>query len=222
MCGRFTLAVETRELEDAFAVAATLRLPPRFNIAPTQQVAAVRLGARGRELVELRWGLIPRWADDPRIGNRLINARSETASEKPSFRDAFARRRCVVPATGFYEWRTVGRKKIPHVFRRRDGMVFAMAGLWERWRSPNGPVETCTLLTRQSVAPIDELHDRMPVIFAPEEIGGWLDPARDPGGESLHLPFDGEAWEVQAVNPALNDPRNESADCIAPWDESAS
>lgn len=221
MCGRFTLAVEIRELEEAFEVASTIALPPRYNIAPTQPVAAVRLGFAGRELVELRWGLVPRWASDPKIGNRLINARAETVAEKPAFRDAFRRRRCVVPATGFYEWRAEGKRRRPWLFRRRDRRLFAIAGLWERWRGPAGELETCTLVTREAAPPIAAIHERMPVLLTPEQVGPWLDPAADPRGETLALPFDADAWEAQPVSPAVNDVRNESEACIAPWDEEA-
>ncbi|WP_373049262.1 SOS response-associated peptidase [Vulgatibacter sp.] len=221
MCGRFTLAVDAAELEAAFALASQVRLEPRYNIAPTQPVPAVRLGPGGRELAELRWGLIPRWADDSKIGHRLINARAESVAEKPAFRDAFRHRRCVVPATGFYEWRKEGKRKLPYLVRRRDGAVFGIAGLWERWRGPTGPVESCTLLTRPAAGPVAQLHDRMPVALRPDELGPWLDPAADPDGASLALPFDTDAWEAVPVNPAVNDPKHEGADCIEPFDADA-
>jgi putative SOS response-associated peptidase YedK len=224
MCGRFTLAVDAAELEAAFQLAGRLdaaALPPRYNIAPTQPVAAVRLGPGGRELAQLRWGLIPYWADDPKIGHRLINARAEGVADKPAFREAFRRRRAIVPSTGFYEWRKEGRRRLPYLIRRRDRQLFGIAALWERWRGPEGPVESCTLLTRPAAGPVAALHDRMPVVLSPEEAGPWLDPAADPGGGTLALPFDTDAWEAVPVNPAVNDPRNEGEDCVREWDEPA-
>lgn len=229
MCGRFTLAVDAAELAAAFELALPLPDPadvephdllqPRYNIAPTQPVAAVRLGPHGRELAALRWGLVPRWADDPKIGHRLINARAESAAEKPAFREAFRQRRAVVPSTGFYEWRTEGRKKLPYLVRRRDRKPFAIAALWERWRGPAGPLESCTLLTRPSAGPVAALHDRMPVVLTPGEAGPWLDPQRDPAGATLSLPFDTDEWEAVPVNPAVNDPKHEGEDCLEEWDE---
>jgi putative SOS response-associated peptidase YedK len=221
MCGRFTLAVDAAELAAAFELVGKIQLEPRYNIAPTQPVAAVRLGAAGPELAELRWGLVPRWADDPKIGHRLINARSEGVADKPAFREAFRQRRCLVPSTGFYEWRTEGRRKLPYLVRRRDRRLFAIAGLWERWRGPQGPLESCTLLTRPSAGPVASLHDRMPVVLTPAEARPWLDPGADPEGTTLALPFDADAWEAVPVNPAVNDPRHEGADCVGEWDEGA-
>jgi len=219
MCGRFTLAVDARELEEAFELASSVRLEPRYNIAPTEQVPAVRLGPKGRELVEMRWGLIPFWAKDEKIGHRLINARVEGAAEKPAFREAFRHRRCVIPSTGFFEWRVEGRRRQPFLVHRKDGGLFGIAGLWERWRGPEGRVESFTLLTRPAAGPVAALHDRMPVVLAPEQAGPWLDPAADPEGETLSIPFDADAWEATPVNPAVNDPRNKGPECIAPWDE---
>lgn len=219
MCGRFTLAVDAAELEAAFELAGHVSLAARYNIAPTQPVAAVRLGPHGRELAELRWGLVPRWADDPKIGHRLINARVEGAAEKPAFREAFHQRRCLVPSTGFYEWRTEGKRRQPYLVRRRDRRLFAIAGLWERWRGPEGPLETCTLLTRPAAGPVASLHERMPVVLTPEEARPWLDPRADPAGATLARPFDADAWEAVPVNPAVNDPRHEGEDCVTEWDE---
>ena len=221
MCGRFTLAVDAAELEAAFDLASRVRLEPRYNIAPTEPVAAVRLGKEGRELAELRWGLVPYWASDAKIGHRLINARAESAAEKPAFREAFRHRRCVVPATGFYEWRVEGKRRLPFLVHRRDGRLFGIAGLWERWNGPEGRVESLTLLTRPAVGPVAALHDRMPVVLAPEEVGPWLDPAADPKGSTLALPFDTDAWEATPVDPAVNDPRNKGEVCVSPWDGSA-
>src|SRR5438067_1776144 len=148
MCGRFTLQTPIPILNQLFDLADGPALQPRYNIAPTQTVAAVRAGAgHQKELVLLRWGLIPSWADDPKIGNRLINARAETAAEKPSFRSAFRHRRCLVLADGFYEWQQIGGKKQPYLFRLRDGAPFAFAGLWEHWEKGGRALDSCTVLT---------------------------------------------------------------------------
>lgn len=211
MCGRFNLTVEARELAEAFRLQELPRLEPRYNIAPTQPVPVVRERAGGRELVELRWGLVPPWADDVKIGNRLINARVESAPSRPAFRDAFLHRRCVVPATGFYEWTGTGKAKQPWLVRRRDGRPFAMAGLWERWRG----MESFTILTTDSAGPVVPLHERMPVVLPAEAIDPWLDPARDPRGSSASgASLDPDEWEAIPVRPAVNDPRHEGPECI--------
>ncbi len=218
MCGRFTLFAPEKELAERFGVSAPGRsLVPRYNIAPSQPVAAVRAAPEGsgRELVLLRWGLIPSWAKDPSIGNRMINARSETAAEKPAFRSAIRRRRCLVPASGFYEWKRTGSGKRPYFARVRGGAPFGMAGLWERWEAADGSaVESCTILTTDANGLLAPVHDRMPAIVPPGEYDRWLDPAvTDPGQVAPILaPFpEGqmEAWPVSTrVNrPTEDDPR---------------
>jgi putative SOS response-associated peptidase YedK len=154
-----------------------------FNVAPTQPVAAVRVvpGGQERELVELRWGLIPSWADDPKIGYRMINARSETAATKPSFRSAFKVRRCLVVADGYYEWQKRDGAKQPFYIHMQGGKLFAFAGLWERWVPPDGEaIESCTILTTDANELTKPIHDRMPVIVDPPDFGQWLDPAEKP------------------------------------------
>ena len=146
MCGRYTLKTSPRTIAEHFELPEVPELLPRFNVAPTQDVPVVRLGDEGRSLSLLRWGLIPSWADDPAIGNRLINARAETVAEKPAFRTAFKKRRCLVVADGFYEWKRENGKT-PYYFRLKDSSPFAFAGLWERWDKGEEPVESCTLLT---------------------------------------------------------------------------
>jgi putative SOS response-associated peptidase YedK len=165
----------------------TLDFPPRslrYNIAPSQPIAAVRAvpAGSGRELALLRWGLIPSWSKDPAIGNQLINARAETAHEKSSFRNAFRRHRCLIPTSGFYEWLRWERGKQPYFVRMRDSHPFAFAGLWDRWESPDeGAIETCTILTTAANAVLAPIHDRMPVILPPWEYSRWLDPSiKDP------------------------------------------
>lgn len=193
---------------------------PRYNIAPTQEVAAVRSAAGGpqRELVFFRWGLIPGWADDPGIGNRLINARAETAAEKPSFRSAFRQRRCLILADGFFEWQKLAGRKQPHYFRLRDGQAFAFAGLWECWQGEGRPVESCTILTTQANELVRPLHERMPVILPPEDHGRWLDLAATKPEllEGLLRPYRSEDMVSYPVNLVVNNPRNNSPQCIEP------
>ncbi|HKI36710.1 MAG TPA: SOS response-associated peptidase [Gemmataceae bacterium] len=221
MCGRFTLFASGDELARLFGfeTAGVPALEPRYNVAPTQPVAAVRLDDGRRALVLLRWGLIPSWAKDPGIGNSLINARSETAAEKPSFRSAFRQRRCLVPASGFYEWQATGGKhKQPYHFRRRDGKPFAFAGLWERWHDGDGqPVETCAILTTEANAVVRPVHDRMPVILPPGDFAAWLDP-RTPGAEvgALLRPYPAEEMTGVPVGRYVSNPRNEGPQCLTP------
>jgi putative SOS response-associated peptidase YedK len=173
----------------------------------------------GRELALLRWGLIPSWSKDPAIGNRLINARAETAREKPSFRNAFRRHRCLIPANGFYEWQRRERGKQPYFVRMRDGRLFAFAGLWDRWENPGKDViETCTILTTTANAILAPIHDRMPVILPAGEYDRWLDPSlKDPGSLApLLVPFPPEEMLAFPVSPRVNAPSTDDEGCIAP------
>lgn len=219
MCGRFTLFGADTLLSREFGVSGFPPLTPRYNIAPSQPVAAVRAtpAGGGRELALLRWGLIPSWSKDPAIGNRLINARSETAREKPSFRNAFRRRRCLIPSSGFYEWQRRERGKQPYFVRMRDGRLFAFAGLWDRWESPDGgAVETCTILTTSANAVLAPIHDRMPVIVPPTGYALWLDPApRDLDSLSpLLAPFPPDAMDAYPVSLRVNAPSVDDGKCI--------
>ena len=219
MCGRYTLLASPEAIRDQFGLAEVPELSPRYNIAPTQPVAAVRLvaGQERRELVLLRWGLIPPWADDPAIGNRLINARAETVDDKPSFRSALRCRRCLVLADGFFEWQTSRGKKQPYYFRLRDGRPFAFAGLWERWsRGGHGAVESCTLVTTEANELVRPMHDRMPVILPPDACGAWLDPAVQRPGELQPLlrPYRAEEMTAYPVSVRVNSPRNDDAGCV--------
>jgi putative SOS response-associated peptidase YedK len=211
MCGRFTLARQAVEVAEAFGLAEAPEWRPRYNVAPTQAVFVVRLleGRRAGSL--LRWGLIPPWAASPKDGPPLINARSETAAEKPAFRSAFAKRRCLVPADGFFEWKGGGAKKVPHYFTA--GGLFAMAGLWESWRGPSGVVESVAVLTTQANDLVRECHDRMPVIVPPSSYAAWL-AGGDAGG--LLRPFPASEMSVRAVSGVVGCVRNEGPDCIAP------
>jgi putative SOS response-associated peptidase YedK len=221
MCGRFTLFEADKVLSREFGVSSTPPLSPRYNIAPSQPVAAVRAASAGtgRELALLRWGLIPSWSKDPAISNRLINARAETAREKPSFRNAYRRHRCLIPANGFYEWQRQERGKQPYFVRMRNGRLFAFAGLWDRWGGPDKDViETCTILTTTANALLAPIHDRMPVIVPPGEYDRWLDPElKDLDSLScLLVPFPPEEMHAFPVSPRVNNPSNNDEGCIAP------
>jgi putative SOS response-associated peptidase YedK len=223
MCGRFALIVDASVLADVFDVDPPQDLEPRFNIAPTQNVPIVRCGDRGeRECSMLRWGLVPSWAKDEKIGARMINARSETAAEKPSFRSAIKTRRCVVPTSGFYEWVKGADGKQPHFIHFTDARVFAFAGLWERWsKGENGPLDTFTILTTTPNDLIAGLHDRMPVILPPDAYSEWLEPKPLPPErlQSLTAPHPHEDMEAYPVSTHVNRPANDDPECIVRLDE---
>jgi putative SOS response-associated peptidase YedK len=219
MCGRYTLATSTKVLVERFRLAAEAPvLQPRFNIAPSQAVAVVPNRPECR-LELFIWGLIPSWAKDPAIGNRMINARAETLAEKPSFRDALKRRRCLVLADGFFEWRKEGKQKTPIFVRLRSKEPFAFAGLWDRWRPPEGDeVHSCTIVTTDANALLASIHDRMPVILPPADYDAWLDPRPHEPRElqALLRPFPGELMEAYAVSRLVNSPANDRPECIEP------
>ncbi len=219
MCGRFTLSAPSEEIADIFGVDVA-ELPPRYNIAPTQRVAVVRVdpASGDRELVELVWGLVPAWAKDPAIGNKLINARGETVHEKASFKRAFERRRCLVVADGFFEWRKTEQGKQPFHITLKDGTPFAFAGLWERWTRAGPPIESCTIVTTAANDLLGPIHRRMPVILHACDWAAWLDPAnRDVEAlAGLLTAFPSGSMTARAVGKAVNDARHEGADCVAP------
>lgn len=222
MCGRFTLRASTSALAEQFGALAVDIFAPRFNVAPSQPVLVVRLHPDAappqKELIPVRWGLIPGWARDPAIGNRTINARSETVADKPAFRAAFRRRRCLVPADGFFEWRR-GKTKQPFFIEMLDQRPFAMAGLWESWEGSNHSlIESCTILTTIPNALMEPIHDRMPVILPPECYDEWLDPSLSDPESLKHLlvPFDAEQMKACPVSTYVNRPTNEGPECIAP------
>lgn len=214
MCGRYTLRVPTETLAEHFGLSEVGRtVPPSYNVAPTSEVAAIVAGGGGERRLELlRWGLVPSWADDPGIGARMINARSETAHEKPSFRRAFRERRCLIPADGFYEWRRTGDGKQPYHIRLREGRPFAFAGLWERW----GDLRTCAILTTAANDAVAEVHERMPVILPPEDYDLWLDPETRDTEYLLPLmrPFEAGEMEVYPVSRFVNRPTNDDERCV--------
>jgi putative SOS response-associated peptidase YedK len=219
MCGRYTLATPKERLAEEFGFEnSSVELPPSYNIAPTQGVAAVLEEGGQRRLEVLRWGLIPPWADDPQIGSRMINARSETAPEKPSFRRAFRERRCLIPADGFYEWRRTNGAKQPYYIHMQDGRPFAFAGLWESWsKGGEGEVRTCTILTTGANAIVGEIHERMPVIVAPDAYEVWLDPASEKDElRGLLAPFSGDEMEAYPVSRFVNSPSNNDPRCVEP------
>lgn len=220
MCGRFVLTTPAQALAAHFEAWDGERLvaAARYNIAPSQDVVAVRLDQGRRRLVMLRWGLVPWWAKDPAIGNRMINARAETAAGKPSFRDAMARRRCIVPASGFYEWRPAGRRKQPWYFKSPEDVPLAMAALWERWLQPDGSaLESCALLVTAANATVAPVHDRMPVLLSPRDYDRWLDPNVDTAQvQPLLAPAPDEALVGYAVTTAVGDPKNDDPGNIEP------
>jgi putative SOS response-associated peptidase YedK len=223
VCGRFTLRASGERLAEAFGLSAQPSLFPRYNIAPTQAVPVIRVlranpGTKERELVPLRWGLVPSWADDPAIGNRLINARSETVADKPSFRGAFRHRRCLIPADGFFEWRKEGKVKQPVYVQRRDGQPFAFAGLWEEWEREGEVIESCAIITTAANDLMAEFHDRMPVILDPKDYDLWLDPqVQDPRLlEPLLRPYSSGELVAHPVSQMVNNPRNEGPGCVEP------
>ena len=220
MCGRFTQFSERKELARLFGFNADEApdLFPRYNIAPTQLVAVVRQDDGQRVMRPLRWGLIPSWARDEKIGNSLINARSETVAEKPAFRAAFKKRRCLIPTTGFYEWvATAGKKKQPLHIRLIDGQPFALAGLWERWTDAEGAVvESCTILTTTANHLMRPFHDRMPVILAPADYETWLDPQTPVEAlQALLRPYPAEGMVAVPVGSYVSNPRHEGPQCLA-------
>ncbi|MCL7454392.1 MAG: SOS response-associated peptidase [Anaerolineae bacterium] len=221
MCGRFTLTTPDQDLAVQFNLPEIPDLKPRYNIAPTQPVAVVRLPAEGssRELALVHWGLIPFWADDPKIGARMINARAETAADKPAFRAAFRRRRCLVPADGFYEWQKQNGPKQPYYIHMADGTPFAFAGLWERWQGPDDTViDSCTLLTTEPNDLIRSLHNRMPVILQPQHYDLWLDPSLEDASvlKPLLRPYASGVMDAYPVSRWVNKPENEGPACIEP------
>lgn len=220
MCGRFTLHSSPALLAAEFGVATLPLLVPRYNIAPTQPIAVVRLDPHTGEriCVLTRWGLVPSWAEDSKIGTRLINARSETVAEKPSFRAAFRRRRCLIPADGYYEWQKTAAGKRPFLIRLSSKGLLAFAGLWETWPSPDGSaLETCTLLTTAANEQLRPIHDRMPVILDGDARRVWLDPdSPSPALQELLQSTVADALTSYAVSTRVNSPAYDAADCLQP------
>lgn len=215
MCGRFAFYSPAEATAALFGVENAAAVEPRYNIAPTQYVAAIRRdGDQHNELAMFRWGLVPSWAKDPSIGNRMINARAETIAEKPSFRTAYRKRRCLVLADGFYEWHTENKLKVPYFISLASGNPFAFAGLWEQWNSRESEeqMQTATIITTAANDFLSQLHHRMPVVLEPANAGRWLD-----GDTTLLDEGAADAPEFQAwpVDRMVNNARNESPDLIS-------
>ena len=221
MCGRFTLTVDPGQLQDTFPwVSIPDDISPRFNIAPSQPVAVVPNDGQNK-LDFFVWGLIPSWSKEPQIGNRLINARAETLAEKPSFRTAFRRRRCLILADGFYEWRQeVGQKsKTPMLIQLKSQQPFAFAGLWEVWHATDGSeIRSCTIITTQPNEMMAPIHNRMPVILSPEAYQLWLSPEEKGSGEltPLLVPYPPDLMTAYPVSRLVNSPQNDSPEVILP------
>lgn len=214
MCGRYNLHATPGELVVEFSLIREPVIWPRlFNIAPTLPVVVILQSEGGRIPELMKWGLVPSWAKDVSIAASLINARSETARTKPAFRAAFKRRRCILPATGFYEWdRTDPKYKRPYLFTRQDQHPFGMAGLWECWQGPDGSeLQTCSVLTTEANAVVGAIHDRMPVILPPEHIDLWLDPACDDGDflQTLLVPLAPNLMQSVEVSTSINNARQD-------------
>lgn len=216
MCGRFTLRTPTPVLMRHFQLETMPELRPRYNIAPTQLVSAVRVEEGQRRYAEFRWGLVPSWAKEISIGARMINARAESAAEKPAFRSAFKRRRCLVMADGYYEWQATGGKKQPYYIRRAGDEPMGLAGLWELWVGPGGAsLETCALMTTEANGFTLAIHDRMPVIVDPGDYDLWLD-ANIQSADRLQALLRPSQLELtaQRVSTFVNKPTNDAAECI--------
>lgn len=224
MCGRYTLTADAESIQLAFKLDDNDGwTEPRFNIAPTQQVAVIT-DRDPKTLSLMRWGLVPSWAKDPKIGNRMINARSETAAEKPSFRTAFKRRRCLIPADGYYEWTKKGKKKIPMYIQHAEREIFAFAGLWDGWKNLDGDwLQTCAILTTEANEKVRPIHHRMTVILEPEDYELWLSPRElmPPEWQPLMAGPASEELKFHQVSTQVNSPANDNPTLVLPI-ESAS
>ena len=221
MCGRFRLGKGREALKKHFGAGTDLDWDPRYNVAPGQSVVTVRQDPTEpkRYLSLMRWGLIPVWAKDAKIGYKMINARSETAADKPAFRDALKSRRCLIAADGFYEWKKLGKEKQPYCFTLLDDGIFAFAGIWDRWKSPEGKlVETCSILTTSPNELVRDVHDRMPVVLPPDAYELWLDPGftKREGIVELLQPLPANAMKKYPVSTRVNTVKNDDPECAAP------
>jgi putative SOS response-associated peptidase YedK len=222
MCGRFVQYSDPDVYASRFDLDAVCQAVPRYNVAPTQPVLAIRETDEGkRVLVPLRWGLVPAWSKGPDNRYSMINARAETVNTKPAYRNAFKHRRCLIPAEGFYEWKAGKAGKMPFLIRRRGGEPFAMAGLWERWHAPEGgTIESCTIIVTGANGPVREIHDRMPVVLGREDYAAWLDPGnRDADGLlAMLMPAETAQWAMHEVSRRVNSPKSEGPELLEPVD----
>ena len=221
MCGRFTRKENFQQLAKLLGVRTLPQLPPRYNIAPSQLVACVRVNPESleNECVSLKWGLVPSWAKDPSIGQKMINARAETVAEKPSFRRAFQQRRCLILADGFYEWKREGKEKQPYYIHFTDNRPFAFAGLWERWEAGgDAMLDSCAMITTGPNVVMEPIHHRMPVILHPKDYACWLGSMRQDFAtlNALLQPPPAESLEAYPVSPLVNNPRHDNPLCLQP------
>jgi putative SOS response-associated peptidase YedK len=221
MCGRFALK-HPRALKEAFGLAEMPELKPRYNIAPSQDIAIIRLSPAGRRLTLAFWGLIPSWAKESDRSYSAFNARAETVDSKPTFRHPFKFHRCLIPADGFYEWHEEASIKQPHHISRKDGAPFAMAGLWDLWKGPQGEVLSCSIIVTEASQFMKPLHDRMPVILDEKDYAAWLDPDNQDTAclKKLLSPAPEDLLTEWKVGRGLNNPRHEGAGCALPEDKS--
>lgn len=220
MCGRYVLKTPAKVLASHFGLDEVIEVVPRYNISPGTDIPTIRHSPEGKWVMHLlRWGLVPHWAKDPSIGAKLSNARGETVAEKPSFRDAFKRRRCLVPADGFYEWKSEGRQKQPYYFSLKAGGAFALGGVWESWRAPDGNIlRTCCLITTGPNDLMVPVHDRMPVIVSPDDYEMWLaGDSRD--ALTLIRPYRAEEMQAWPVSKRVSRSGEEGADLVCPIGE---
>ncbi len=208
------------DLREHFGVDAVPEAGASYNVAPSQKIPAVRVADRHREMVPLRWGLIPSWAKETKVGYRMINARAETVADKPAYRAAFRRRRCLIPADGFYEWQQSGAGKQPWYFRMKHHGVFAFAGLWEHWQGKDEVIESCSIIVTGANDTVRPVHERMPVIIDPSDYEQWLDPRIQQADslKALLRPYPADAMSAYPVSKRVNSPANNDADCIAAVD----
>lgn len=209
MCARFSLVADGEAIASFFELDQEIDWEPHYNIAPTEDAPAVALDKDGQRVFgTFRWGLVPFWADDPSIGVRMINARSESVAEKRAFREPFAHRRCLIAASAFYEWKSEGKTKQPYAIGRGDGRLLALAGIWDRWKRDDLVLRTCAILTTEANAAVAEVHDRMPVLLDPSDFDEWLDRQTDIARlQAMLTPYDDEALEIRAVDPRVGNPR---------------
>jgi putative SOS response-associated peptidase YedK len=218
MCGRFSLATDQSILQEQFNLIFNEEIKYRYNIAPSQNIFVVGSNGRDRVGTSMRWGLVPPWSKDTKIGYKMINARAETLDEKVSFKQPFLQKRCIILCDGFYEWKKQGKEKQPFRFIMKDRRPFAFAGLWERWDKGEKPLYTCTIITTTPNELTKDVHDRMPVILPPETYNQWLDREFNDTEvlKSLLIPYKADLMDVYPVSDIVNSPKNESEQCLNP------
>lgn len=221
MCGRYNLITDAEALVDFFEIDQVLfegaELSPKYNIAPGQNVPIIRNAGYCTELLLARWGLVPHWSREPGTKYSTINARAETVAEKPSYRDAFKRKRCLIPANGFYEWRRDGDKKTPHHIHAPDNSLLAFAGLWDHWEKQGEGFDSCSIIVTAASRAMQPIHERMPVILNPAQYSTWLNPAHYNRAqlESMLVPYAG-SLEIDQISRFVNSPENDGPGCVAP------